>query len=294
FEQIFLLPLIGTGEEIRTQYQQLAQALDEFVRKTFNEWTSTVDKESHQASGNSSDATQIIAVLSSEERGLFRERIRSLDKKIHPGLTKLTWASKGISDYFIGECRNNCSKVQDIVDDYKNANLTISKNCKKISEMLLVKMMARGSTTTWNLKRNRLQVTHVEIVGTMKQTYEVFKHDGQEVQAQWLRYTEKMDRMVEEAFRLNVKWSLQELSRAISGDGKSAPNPLLRVKVVLEGDKPVYVIIERDEETKKIQASIKAGMSANASHLQSYLSTWDRYKSVLFITVQLLEDFNKN
>ena len=46
-----------------------------------------------------------------------------------------------------------------------------------------------------------------------------------------------MDRMAEEAFRLNVKWSLQELSRAINGDGKSAPNPLLRVKVVLEGDK---------------------------------------------------------
>jgi dynein heavy chain len=31
--------------------------------------------------------------------------------------------------------------------------------------------------------------------------------------------------MVEEAFRLNVKWSLQELSKAINGDGKSAPNP---------------------------------------------------------------------
>lgn len=54
---------------------------------------------------------RIIAVLSPEERSLFKERIRSLDKKIHPGLTKLTWASKGISDYFIGECRNNCSKV---------------------------------------------------------------------------------------------------------------------------------------------------------------------------------------
>ena len=46
---------------------------------------------------------------------------------------------------------------------------------------------------------------------------------------------------------------------------------------------PVYVIIERDEETKKIQASIKAGMSANASHLQSYLSTWDRYELALSI-----------
>ena len=49
-----------------------------------------------------------------------------------------------------------------------------------------------------------------------------------------------MDRMVEEAFRLNVKWSLQELSRAINGDGKAGPNPLFKVKVVLEGDKVSY------------------------------------------------------
>ena len=46
-----------------------------------------------------------------------------------------------------------------------------------------------------------------------------------------------MDAMVEEAFRLNVKWSLQELSRAINGDGKTSVDPLFRVKVVLEGDK---------------------------------------------------------
>lgn len=55
---------------------------------------------------------RIIAALSAEERALFRERIRFLDRKIHPGLTKLTWASKGISDYFIGECRQNSSKVK--------------------------------------------------------------------------------------------------------------------------------------------------------------------------------------
>ena len=58
-----------------------------------------------------------------------------------------------------------------------------------------------------------------------------------QVQQHWHRYTEKMDRMVEEAFRLNVKWSLQELSRAINGDGKSGPNPLFKVKVILEDDK---------------------------------------------------------
>ena len=86
---------------------------------------------------------RIIAALSTEERALFRERIRSLDKKIHPGLTKLTWASKGISDYFVSDCRVNAAKVQLMVDDYKGANMEISTECVKISEMLLIKIDPR-------------------------------------------------------------------------------------------------------------------------------------------------------
>ncbi|XP_021353456.1 dynein heavy chain 2, axonemal-like isoform X2 [Mizuhopecten yessoensis] len=70
----------------------------------------------------------------------------------------------------------------------------------------------------------------------MKLTCEVFKNDGIEIQL-WHRYTGKIDRMVEEAFRLNIKWSPQKLSKAINGDGKSAPNPVFRVKVCLQGDK---------------------------------------------------------
>ena len=62
------------------------------------------------------------------------------------------------------------------------------------------------------------------------------------MQQHWRRYTEKMDKMVEEACRLNIKWSLQELSRAINGDGKSAPNPLFKVKVILEGDKVIIIL----------------------------------------------------
>jgi len=40
------LPEIGQGLETRTAHQQLSNALDEFVRKTFNEWTNTVDENS--------------------------------------------------------------------------------------------------------------------------------------------------------------------------------------------------------------------------------------------------------
>lgn len=48
-------------------------------------------------------------------------------------------------------------QVQDIVDDYKNANLTMSKNCKKISEMLLVKI--DGKRVYDNLEFEDEQVT---------------------------------------------------------------------------------------------------------------------------------------
>ena len=61
----------------------------------------------------------------------------------------------------------------------------------------------------------------------------MFSSDGGEVHSHWLTYTERMDMMIEEAFRLNVKWSIQELSRAVNGDGKTLPNPLFKVKVLL-------------------------------------------------------------
>lgn len=51
------------------------------------------------------DYNSIIERLSTEERQLFRERIRYLDKKIQPGLTQLSWSSKGIKDYYVAECR---------------------------------------------------------------------------------------------------------------------------------------------------------------------------------------------
>lgn len=41
---------------------------------------------------------------------------------------------------------------------------------------------------------------------------------------------------MEDALRLNVKMSLLELSKAINGDGKTTPNPLFQVLVILKND----------------------------------------------------------
>ncbi|MGH0186895.1 UNVERIFIED_CONTAM: hypothetical protein FKN15_022868, partial [Acipenser sinensis] len=265
------------------------------------------------------DYNRIIEVLSSEERGLFRERIRILDKKIQPGLSKLLWSSKGASNYFIQECRLHASKVQLMVDEYKSANLLVSRSARQISELLLVRVDGKRVYKDLEFEQDqqgqrdsvlsKLQSVHQDIVNTMARTYEIFKNDGQEVQQHWLNYTDQMDRMVEEAFRLNIKWSLQELAKAINGDSKTIPNPLFRVMVVLLSDlpgsntqlistisifkrlpdlltksksqrEPIHVIIERDDDIKKIQAQISAGMAANAVHLQSYQKTWDTYREI--------------
>ncbi|XP_049338447.1 dynein axonemal heavy chain 2 [Astyanax mexicanus] len=285
------------------------------------------------------DYNRIISALSADEVGLFRERIRFLDKKLQPGLSKLLWSSHGASNFFISECRLHASKVQLIVDEYKAANLAISKHCGEISELLLVRLDGRTVYRDLEFEEDqqahrlsqllRIKTSYQHIVNTMSRVYETFHNDGPEVQQHWVSYTEKMDLMLEEALRLNVKWSLLELSKAISGDSKSPPDPLFKVQVVLRQygpgstaqvefsptlqklaqivnsinsqlistisvfqrlpdlltrkrsqRKPVHNIIEQDEEICKIQAAIAAGMTANASHLQAYLKTWDKHREI--------------
>ncbi|XP_048373762.1 dynein axonemal heavy chain 2 [Sphaerodactylus townsendi] len=394
------IPHIGTGEESFQTYQQLAQAMDEIERKTFHEWTQTLDKDclkrldtpllilSTEKPGMldinfdkhvlmlfveihywerllfeiphyvvelydrredlrnlrenlllvTRDYNRIISMLSTEERGLFRERIRYLDRKIQPGLKKLLWSLKGASTVFISECRLHASKVQHIVNEYKAATLAIACRAQQMSETLLVRITGKKVYNNLEFEEDqkehrasvqqKLVKIHEECITIMRQTYEVFKHDGPEVQQHWLNYTVKMDRMMEEALRLNVKWSLMELSKAINGDGKTSPSPLFRVRVILQdyypvqsaqvefsptlvqlanmvndisahlissisifrrlpeilikrkARDPIFLLVERDEDIKKIQVQISSGMQNNATHLQTYLKTWDVYREI--------------
>ena len=47
-QKAHFLPQVGLGEEIKVQYHQLSQSLDDFVRKFFNDWTNTVDKDTNK------------------------------------------------------------------------------------------------------------------------------------------------------------------------------------------------------------------------------------------------------
>lgn len=56
-------------------------------------------------------------MLSPDEYGLFRERIRVTDKKLNPGLTKLLWSSMGSSKVFIRDGLVHVDEVEHLPPD---------------------------------------------------------------------------------------------------------------------------------------------------------------------------------
>ncbi|XP_029381754.1 dynein heavy chain 2, axonemal [Echeneis naucrates] len=184
-----------------------------------------------------------IGMLSLDEMGLFWEQINLIDKKIQPGLTKIFWSSLETSNILIHDCLLHMDKFQMIVDGYKVSNLCISNLCRKLSDTLLVSLDSK--TVYRNLQFENyhkghqqtclqiLQSAHQDIVDTMSSIYNIFSHGGPETQEKWETYTEKVDHMVEEALRRNIKHSMKRLLKAISGDSKSSPNPLFKVLVTL-------------------------------------------------------------
>ncbi|XP_047186413.1 dynein axonemal heavy chain 2 isoform X2 [Scophthalmus maximus] len=191
---------------------------------------------------------RVIRMLSPEELGLFRERIRLMDKKIHPGLTKIPWTSKTAANTFIRDCLQYVEKVQVIVDSYKVSNLSISSLCSQMSETLLVRLDGRNVYSDLEFEDNQkahqrsqrqiLLSAHRDIIEIITRVYNTFSNDGPEVRENWLAYTEKMDQMVEEALRSNIKNSMKIVSRAINGEGKTSPNPLFKVMLDLHQATP--------------------------------------------------------
>ena len=215
------------------------------------------------------DYNKIIKALSKEEHLLFKERIRFLDKKIKPGLTNLTWSSKGISDYFVKECRRHAQDIQKNVSDFMESKSKISKICATISQTLLWHVESKKIyelsefESTQESYRNSIKSkfvqAHQDIKQVLEQSFEAFKNDGKEVYQHWLKYIEKVDGMVEESLRITFKKSLLEISKAINGEGKNREggvevHPLFKVNVVLEMQKVDFnpTLVRLEETVNKV------------------------------------------
>lgn len=65
-----------------------------------------------------------------------------------------------------------------------------------------------------------------------------------QMKTHWLLYVEKMDKVLEEAFRQCVKCSLQSLLDHLVGDGTAGPTPLIAVATFLKNNKVCFYLYE--------------------------------------------------
>ncbi|KAI9356982.1 dynein heavy chain and region D6 of dynein motor-domain-containing protein [Zopfochytrium polystomum] len=211
------------------------------------------------------DYNEILETLTPEEHMLFKERIRFLDRKINPGLTSLNWASKGVTEYFIKECRRHSHDIQTVVTSFLESVRRLRSACTSIAELPLLQIEAKKiydleefssvQDQYRKVAHQKLSSAHSTIVGILETMHHVFKNDSREVQAFWVKFVEKIDAMLEDALRTSVKRSLLELGRAINGEGKSREAaveilPLFKLNVILESQKVDFSpTLQRLEDT---------------------------------------------
>lgn len=208
----------------------------------------------------------------------------------------MTWGSKGITDFFVKECRRHSHDVQKIVSDFITMKEKIAKICNSISQ-----------TPLWNLEPKRIyeldeftqaqQVcqssvkkklirAHEEVKSILESTFEAFKNDGKEIYLQWVRFIEKVDGMIEDALRTTFKKSLLEISKSINGEsGKNREsgieiNPVFKVNVVLEMQKVDFSPnLQKLEETVNEIARSMIGTIAVVPRLAEVLAAGGENKS---------------
>ena len=137
------------------------------------------------------DYNSILHALSPQDRRLFSERLHYLDRKIAPGLTKLSWASKGITEVFVKDVRRHCGDVWRLVQTFDSSKRLIGRSCRMVATTSLVllkkkniyaqEMFEEEQSSHQRHVMQKFGEVHAEVKGLMQKTYETFRTDGDEV-----------------------------------------------------------------------------------------------------------------
>ncbi|XP_025155769.1 dynein heavy chain 2, axonemal [Harpegnathos saltator] len=193
---------------------------------------------------------KIIRALSQTERALFRELIRQLDRKINPGLTKLTWNTDYVDSY-IEDCLNETTNFQEFIDTYKNSNSEIVRISESICDTPMIRIRVNYTYTLPVLERELLhvrdeafQIMTLRLDAIFRHVMEIyggFKSVMEESRAEWEDYLTKIDTVIEQAIRLCLESSLTIMYEALHGTGTTGPSPLLLVQADIIDNKINFV-----------------------------------------------------
>lgn len=192
----------------------------------------------------------IVRVISAEEKRLFGDLLRRLDRRISQGFTKLTWQSKNMIEMYVRDCCATCHEVLHVVKEFKESKHVIDNVCKSISSALLLKvdknviydegMFEVKQHEYRSLISQQFEGGYKKIMAVLRSMYKNFGEGSTEVLREWKSQIVTIDKLMEQALKKVVKKSLQELSKAINGDAKTEPQLLFTVHNVLDANRVTY------------------------------------------------------
>ncbi|XP_053613118.1 dynein axonemal heavy chain 2 isoform X1 [Plodia interpunctella] len=185
---------------------------------------------------------KILDSLSDEERLLFKPLTSACEKKVQPGIFKLTWTST-MSDAYIADCVAQIGELQDFLTTYKNCNVNLVKIMEKICDTPFVefdiynvyeiKDLREEIRVMENLASEDILNMYKEIVTYLVIVYEGFEANISQMAEYWVKYVRRFDRLLEDALRLAMKATMQNMYKCVHGDGTMAPSPLIKMNLYL-------------------------------------------------------------
>ncbi|KAL9923028.1 dynein heavy chain 2, axonemal kl-2 [Glossina fuscipes fuscipes] len=189
------------------------------------------------------DYNRILSVLSDDERKLFQALIHACDRKIAPGLFKLTWGGE-MSDAYIADCAKHTRKLQDSLDIYKRANRHIARICEKICDTPLLKFGLSGpaelpsfdmNVAAFNRRAtNQLVNLYNSVIALLFAVFKEFQPVIDEMATEWYNYVTQFDEMLAEALLICSRSSLSVVYNSLCSVGDIHPAPLIIMNVNIE------------------------------------------------------------
>ncbi|XP_031370853.1 dynein heavy chain 2, axonemal [Apis dorsata] len=193
---------------------------------------------------------KVIKALSIVERELFRELIRQLDRKINPGLNKLTWNTEYV-DAYIEDCFNETANLQEFIDTYRMSNEQILKLCEIICDTPMIIIKPNYMYVMEELKEDlmnsrdetfiKVSNVHKTIIEYVMLIFDGFKGVIEDSLEEWKGYLSRIDVVIGEVFKMCLIESFNAMYLALHGDGTAPPSPLILVHVELIDNKVNFV-----------------------------------------------------
>lgn len=186
---------------------------------------------------------RILSSLSDKERLLFKEHIKTMDKKLAPGLFRLNY-NEEMTDAYITECLSTLNELQHFVDIYKIINMVNVRSFEEIANGLLLNINIKSIGTLDQFKnkfkesRNssvlKIGLTYKKVIEYIILVYGGFESQlSNDVTEKWMNYIHKIDALAQYSILNCAKNTLVGVFNLLNGKNNMKPEPIISLDITL-------------------------------------------------------------